>query len=141
MFLADKDIEITIYYHGPGRGCSQILKCKKLDFEKKIDSNNRERSIAETVEELQRFVFQAFRSGRFSFDSQEKQQRAEEIINSSDKELIDQIYLPDSFQREVIKYELEHRSLFDEEIFRIGYYGDETGKQQAIEMMKDKARD
>lgn len=117
------------------------MKCKKLGFEKKIDSNNRERSIAETVEELQRFVFQAFRSERFRFDSHEKQQRAEEIINSSDKELIDQIYLPDSFQREVIKYELEHRSLFDEEIFRIGYYGDETGKQQAIEMMKDKARD
>ncbi|WP_372366103.1 hypothetical protein [Candidatus Uabimicrobium sp. HlEnr_7] len=117
-----------------------IVRYSKLNFTKYIDMQDSHNSKHKAFKELNELAFTEFRCGRFILESQEKQDRALNIIRLNDKELIELVYSKDPFEQYLIKRELKERNLFDRDIYYMGFYGIDIAKQYAIDMLKEKIR-
>ena len=137
MLLSEKDIQVEMSYLGSGKGGRKLLRCEKMNFVKEIDAENELCSQVSLLEELDDLVFQRFREGTFIFDASDKQKQAKMLIQLSDTQLIEQIYLDDTFLHQIVCHELVYRRIWDLDIYRIGLYGNELAKSQAIQLMKN----
>lgn len=139
MLIPNHEIRYDLLYMGPGKGCRHVMRCDAIGFRKEIDCNRQHESRLEALEELQQTVFDRFRTGHHRFEPPEKQTVAERIIELPDSELIERMYVQDHFERELVRRELIHREIMDEDIYRIGLFGNDLAVAQAIELLKTKA--
>lgn len=139
MLISENEIRIDLLYMGPGRGCREVLRCDAIGFRADLDCDRKHESRREAVAELQAALFRKFRTGEYRFDPPEKQAAAEHLIGLSHADLIEKMYDQDFFRRELVKQELIQRNLMDEDIYRIGLFGNDLAVEQAIELMKHKA--
>lgn len=138
MLVAETDIQIDMLYMGPGNGCLKILRCDKIGFAEQIDCENEFHSKQILMEELEKRVYDQFVLGNFTFDSA-RQDKARFIFGLSDGDLIKRAFPEDEFEREFTKHELVRRKLFDDDFYRLGLYGDESTRSQAIDLLKRRA--
>ena len=135
MLLEDDDIEIQLLNRGPGKGCSQVVRCDALGFREALDCVDLKKARRAALAALDDLAFQEFRAGRFEFRETRRQQRAAEAIAMPDRELIGRMYAKDPFLREIIRRELEARGVLDEDIYRVGLHGPAEAEQQAVTML------
>ena len=138
MLVRETDIQIDMFYMGPGNGCQKILRCDKAGFAEQIDCEDELNSKQNLIEELEKRVFRQFVAGKFSFDSP-RQEKARLVFGLSDAELIKRAFAEDEFEREFIRRELIRRNLFDDDLYRLGIHGNESTRIQAVDLMNQKA--
>lgn len=110
----------------------------ELNFCKHVDMQNKHTSQQKIIKELQQLAFVKFRSGLLTLETPEKHQKAWDIIQRCDVDLIESLYSKDPFVEYIIKKELKARNLFCQDIYSMGFYGIDIAKKYAIAMLKDK---
>ncbi|WP_146504051.1 hypothetical protein [Rubinisphaera italica] len=83
-------------------------------------------------------AFEKFRTGQFRFQPTHRQEIAQSLIQLSNLQLIEAMYEDNLFESEIVKRELIHRKIMDDDIYKIGFYGNDIAKTQAIDLMKYK---
>lgn len=138
MICEPEEIQLDMFYMGPGKGGVKIFRFDELCFKKEIDLQNEHKSKLELVEELNTLIFHEFRKGNYAFKVQKKQEIATSILQKTNLQLIEQMYSENGFEADLIKRELEERQILDEDIYRIGFYGNSQAKIQAVKLLKEK---
>lgn len=138
MLATESDIQIDIFYMGPGNGSRKVFRCDKVGFSEEIDCANETESKRKLIEKLDGCLYEKFRSGDFTFDSI-RQEKAERICGLSDGDLIEQAFQNDEFERTFTRHELMRRNLFDSDLYRLGVHGDSGTQSQAIDLLKQRA--
>lgn len=138
MICEPEEIQVDMFYMGPGKGGVKIFRFDELSFKKEIDLHNEHKSRLELEEEVNSLIFQEFRKGNYSFKVQQKQEIATSVLLATNLQLIEKMYSENDFEADLIKRELKERKILDEDIYRIGFYGNNQAKNQAIKLLKDK---
>ncbi len=136
MLLSEDEIQIELLYMGPTKGCRQVLCCDPLGFRRDLDCADPLKDRQAIIEELDHLAFQMFRAGTFAFTPFEHHHQAIQLVELEDRELIEQMYPESEFLRQLAKLELEKREILNIDIYRIGLYGNQLAREQAVSMMQ-----
>lgn len=142
MLIEASDIRIDNYYLGPGKGSRKVLQCEALGFSRDIDCSHGGRTECQSqsaaLEEMDRVAHERFLSGEFTFPPG-SQEKAVHLAGLPDRELIEQAFSGDDFVRTFVKLELVRRHLFEADLYRLGEYGSGNAREQAIELLQQRA--
>ena len=138
MICEPEEIQVDMFYMGPVKGGVKILRFDELCFKKEIDLQDEHKSKLKLVEEVNTLIFHEFRKGNYSFKVQKKQEVATSVLQKTNLQLIEKMYSETDFELDLIKRELGKRKILDEDIYRIGFYGNSQAKIQAINLLKEK---
>ena len=140
MLVPERTIVLDSYYLGPGKGCSRILRCDDLDYERKLDCGVMHSMLADARRELEDLAFRRFRDGNYRLEPGERDLIARSIIALDDPNLIDLMFTTDAFECEIVRRELQMRGLNSSDLYPMGRFGDERAKDLAIKLMKERGR-
>ncbi len=141
MLFNENDITIDLLYPGPGHGCRHVLRYDQIGYTRELDGDQLRKSQAAAYSEIESIVFDRFAAGEFCFEPPERQAAALAVLALPDETLIESVYVEDLFVRSLVRRELRRRGMMDEGICRIGEFGNDLAREQAVSLLKRKLRE
>lgn len=138
MLVLDSELDYKLIYLGPGNGCRRVLRCDAIAFEIELDCNNPVKAMQEAVQTIEGLIFEAFHAGTYRFQPSERQTKAERCKELPDSALVTRMYDTDTFVAVFARHEMKRRGIWDEDIYRIGAFGNHLSQSQAISLLRTK---